>query len=453
MLALAELHAILDLTPNAAASGKRSSHAGTSSSTSGGPPRPHAAAPRTPPRPASAAENSGGSTPRSFAAGGQRGRGSDAQPLERTYYDLLGVDPQATPAQIKKGYYVMAMKYHPDKNPDDPTAEQKFKDISEAYQVLSDPGRRTLYNQFGEQAVGAGGQGGAMFTDPEEFFRNQFGGDKFTDIIGEISIARDFKEAMASVDGQSDGSGGGAHAGGSTGATQGSTAAGKTVSSSSVSLQERLAIRKERVDRLVQTLANKLSLYVDAFPVDAMQSFREVIQQEADMLKDESYGVELLHAIGYTYALKAHQYLAKHDAEDGPVLRRAWGFGNQVAGMMREKAHILGETFGTFKTALDLRHSFTKLQEMEAQREKEEAASGEIAADTSGARERLEREAADKGMEALWRGSKLEVEAVLREVCDRVLSEPLPHRELSRRRAKALRVVGEIYFAVKKTNP
>jgi preprotein translocase subunit Sec63 len=58
----------------------------------------------------------------------------DDKPLETEYYDLLEVDPKATPAQIKKAYYMKAMKFHPDKNRDDPTAEEKFKKISEAYQ-------------------------------------------------------------------------------------------------------------------------------------------------------------------------------------------------------------------------------------------------------------------------------------------------------------------------------
>ncbi|RKP01100.1 hypothetical protein CXG81DRAFT_157, partial [Caulochytrium protostelioides] len=403
-------------------------------------------------------------------------RGSDAKPLETEYYDLLGVDPQATPAQIKKAYYVMAMKSHPDKNPNDPSAEETFKQISEAYQVLSDVHRRTVYNQYGRDGVlgkaaggGPGGAGAAMFTDPEAFFQNQFGGELFRDLIGEISIARDFKAAMAAAD-DSRGAAGAEGSPAPTAAGAGPAGgAGATAGLAAVNLEERRAIRSARVERLTTTLINKLSLYVDAFPVfdvnadpadglvgttpeelaaEALEAFRQMMGVEAEQLKDASYGVELLHAIGYTYALKAHQYLAKHDAEDGPVLKRAWGFGNQVAGMMREKAHIFGETVGTFRTALDLRNSFTKLQAMEAEREKEEAASGEIAADTGGARERLEREAADKGMEALWRGSKLEVESVLREVCDRVLSDPSPPRERLRRRAQALQVLGEVYFSI-----
>jgi DnaJ-domain-containing protein 1 len=76
--------------------------------------------------------------------------GTEDSPIEMEYYDILQVKADATAAQIKKAYYVLAMKCHPDKNPDDPLAEEKFKKISEAYQVLSDPQRRAFYNIHGK---------------------------------------------------------------------------------------------------------------------------------------------------------------------------------------------------------------------------------------------------------------------------------------------------------------
>lgn len=79
---------------------------------------------------------------------------------KRDYYDILGVAKGADEAEIKKAYRKMAIKFHPDKNPDDPSAEDKFKEAAEAYEVLSDAQKRARYNQFGHQATGAGGGGG-----------------------------------------------------------------------------------------------------------------------------------------------------------------------------------------------------------------------------------------------------------------------------------------------------
>ena len=79
---------------------------------------------------------------------------------KRDYYDILGITKGADEAEIKKAYRKMAIKYHPDKNPDDPSAEDKFKEAAEAYEVLSDSQKRARYDQFGHQAPGAGGGGG-----------------------------------------------------------------------------------------------------------------------------------------------------------------------------------------------------------------------------------------------------------------------------------------------------
>ncbi len=68
---------------------------------------------------------------------------------KRDYYEVLGVSKSATPDELKKAYRKMAIKYHPDKNPGDKEAEEKFKEAAEAYDVLSDPKKRQQYDQFG----------------------------------------------------------------------------------------------------------------------------------------------------------------------------------------------------------------------------------------------------------------------------------------------------------------
>lgn len=98
------------------------------------------------------------------------------------YYELLGVDRSATSDQIKKAYRKLAVKYHPDKNPDDPAAEDRFKQIGEAYEVLMDDNKRPAYDRYGHAAFEAGGMsggargGGGGFHDPFDIFREVFGG-------------------------------------------------------------------------------------------------------------------------------------------------------------------------------------------------------------------------------------------------------------------------------------
>ena len=100
---------------------------------------------------------------------------------KRDYYEVLGVDKNADDAAIKKAYRVLAKKYHPDMNPGDKEAEQKFKEASEAYAVLSDPEKRRQYDQYGHAAFdgGAGGAGGFDFNGADF-------GDIFGDILGDI---------------------------------------------------------------------------------------------------------------------------------------------------------------------------------------------------------------------------------------------------------------------------
>ena len=82
---------------------------------------------------------------------------------KRDYYEILGVDRSAEAEEIKKAYRKKARELHPDANPGDPEAENQFKEVSRAYEVLSDPDTRSRYDRFGEQGLGAAGGGGDPF--------------------------------------------------------------------------------------------------------------------------------------------------------------------------------------------------------------------------------------------------------------------------------------------------
>ncbi|AHI07346.1 DnaJ protein [Bdellovibrio bacteriovorus W] len=110
---------------------------------------------------------------------------------KKDFYTLLGVSRTASAEDIKKSYRKLALKYHPDKNPGDKAAEEKFKEISEAYDVLSDSKKREMYDTFGHSGAqqGFGGGAGGPFGGGGGFRRQQSsseGGDPFQDIFGDM---------------------------------------------------------------------------------------------------------------------------------------------------------------------------------------------------------------------------------------------------------------------------
>ncbi|MFA5662148.1 MAG: DnaJ domain-containing protein, partial [Bacteroidales bacterium] len=114
---------------------------------------------------------------------------------KRDYYEVLGVDKNASAEEIKKAYRKKAIQFHPDKNPGDKTTEDKFKEAAEAYDVLSDPNKKSRYDQFGHAGVdgmGAGGPGGFaggftmddIFSRFGDIFGEAFGGSPFGSAFG-----------------------------------------------------------------------------------------------------------------------------------------------------------------------------------------------------------------------------------------------------------------------------
>jgi hypothetical protein len=346
----------------------------------------------------------------------------------------------ATTDDIKKAYRRLAIQHHPDKNPDDPLAEERFKDIAIAYQTLSDPTLRKKYNEFGpKESAPEGG-----YVDPEEVFSAIFGGERFLSIIGQISLARDMKTALQEAEdaeGEEDGK--------QKAVTR--DAKGREILSDEEKAKreeekakkaekrkkadaERAVVRAERVQKLVDNLERKLGIFTESATgpddPDVSNSWRTICELETEELKRESYGVELLQAIGFVYVSKAKHHLATNQSFLG-----VGGWFHNVQG----KYHVLSETVSTLVSAVELKSVFDQLQAAEK--------AGNLSPEE---RKRLEESAAEKGLQALFKGTKLEVESVLRETCDRILQDPSLPPGKAHLRAVALQILGEAYSSAKK---
>lgn len=461
---------------------------------------------------------------------------------DTAYYDLLGVSPLATALDIKKAYRRAAIRLHPDKNPDDPTAAAKFQEVGEAYQVLSDDRLRAKYDKHGKQeSIPTEG-----FEDPAEMFSVIFGGEAFKDWIGELSLLLEMsKTAELSGYGDEDESGkkseakteesntdttapktdstlylesdkAGNETHTSTGVIPGSNQSSTKEERENKHKQEeeerrkrelekfeeecaqkKIEVRKELADKLV----TKLSLFTETdMADDVAESFKQKLQYEAESLKMESFGLEILHTLGSVYRTKAKIFLKKQT------------FLGSIGGFwwsMKEKGGVVRDTFKTVTSALDAQltmQEYTKMQEDNEYHAKKEAEGGEEvegdkSADTEEEKQKaqakveeleeqlhkvkleknegqqigedsskqdskaekipekhtpeelaeMEKYLMGKVLAAAWSGSKFEIQGTARGVCDQILySDDVP---LEKRiaRAKGLKIIGEVFSGTTRT--
>ncbi|KAJ7091358.1 X-domain of DnaJ-containing-domain-containing protein [Mycena belliarum] len=406
-------------------------------------------------------------------------------PVETEYYDLLGVAVDADDTELKKAYRKQAMKFHPDKNKS-ADAEDKFKEISKAYQVLSDSNLRAVYDKNGKSM--ADKEGGVNMEDAAGFFANVFGGERFVDYIGEISILKDMTATATTMmtdeekhemekalnEGTSTPIGGPGHStltppGGTPGGTPGKTTPPADAPSpshstaqtpSSITMhseadaplpsakdkkrnkmtpeqreklreqeKERQRVMEARVTMLTSKMIERLRPFVEAKnPGDKddpeTQKFEASMKREADDLKLESFGVELLHAIGNVYMMKASSFMKSKKFLGIP------GFFSRL----KEKSDLVKDVFGVIGSALSVRDLMI---EMEKQQAKGELGEEELRA--------LEMDVTGKIMLASWRGARLEVVQVLRGVVDNVLKDPEVSDVVLYNRAKGLLITGAIF--------
>jgi len=282
---------------------------------------------------------------------------------ETEYYEALGVSPEANTAEIKKAYYKMARVHHPDKG----GSEEQFKLISAAYEVLSDPDKREVYNKHGKQAFAAGG-----FSNPYELFTQMFGGGKFNEIFGDITLFSQIEEPV----------------------------------------DERTALRQHtmKIIKLSEFLNKKLELYMEGKKED----FAASIQTSANELKSEERGAQLLFAVGYVYAQEAKQHLG--------------GIGGKTA-QVAEVVHVVKETFSALRSASKLQMAQNNYGNGETAEPDPETIMNE-------------------GISTIFKFGKLEIEATLREVCQTVLRDLDISRKERKKRAQAMKLMGEIYKRV-----
>ncbi|KAL5333899.1 X-domain of DnaJ-containing-domain-containing protein [Aspergillus crustosus] len=431
--------------------------------------------------------------------------------VDTTYYDALGVPPTATELEIKKAYRKLAIVTHPDKNPGDETAHERFQAIGEAYQVLSNTELRKRYDTHGKESA-VPDQG---FEDPNEFFGMIFGGDAFLDLIGEISLLQDLTTRMeitteeaeedlaASTEeklnlneeegkaaGESAGPGAGVGttpgAGAGTGSGSGSSAAAAAAASPSpsasgtstprprigqhaitdksdeeISLQaadvsqeerdlrkkekkksgltreqqerlqafelERQKARDDRVDALATKLIDKISVWTETDKGnDVTRAFEEKIRLEVENLKIQSFGIEILHAIGATYVSKATSFLKSQK------FLGISGFFSRL----KDKGTLAKEAWTTISTVIDAQLTMEEMAKLEEK-------GGENWTDEMRAEYSVK--VTGKLLAAAWRGSKLEIQSVLRDVCDKVLGDKKIKLEKRIERAHAMIIAGNIY--------
>ncbi|KAI1772585.1 DnaJ-domain-containing protein [Hypoxylon cercidicola] len=446
--------------------------------------------------------------------------------VDTQYYDALGVKPTATELEIKKAYRKLAIVHHPDKNPNDPTAHEKFQAIGEAYQVLSDTDLRKAYDKYGKDSA----KPTEGFVDPAEFFSSIFGGDAFVDWIGEISLMKDLtttmditmageeedeaefpgtEEAMresaktadvpppptviveeepekptsvpppAPASAQHDTSSekpplpprGTSPAPSASGNSSNSRHAipirpalmdrpsdeahlmGQTEEEKELRKKEkkksgltkeqreqlaayereRAKIRQERVDTLARKLIDRISVWTETDKGDDVtRAFREKTRLEVENLKMESFGLDILHAIGAVYFSKATALLKS---------QKFLGIGGFFS-RMKDKGTLVKETWNTISSAIDAQQTMEEMARMEQ-------AGGDDWTDER--KMEYERRVTGKILTAAWRGSKFEIQSVLREVCDSVLHDKKVPLNKRLERAQALVLIAEVFQKASRT--
>ncbi|GMH45279.1 hypothetical protein BSKO_13236 [Bryopsis sp. KO-2023] len=360
------------------------------------------------------------------------GQGAAGDPAG--YYEILDVPMDAPAEVIKRQYYLLARKYHPDKNPDDPDAKDRFQKLGEAYQVLADPKLRQLYDQSGTD-----GLDNMNFMDGVEFFGMLFGCEQFEYLVGELFLATTARLSGDMFD---------------------------------------PAIKKiqhERVEKLAVNLKSLLERWVHG----DKDGFLLAQRQEAERLSGLSFGNTMLFAIGRMYERQGTIY-------QGDIIQSTVAMFKQKGDSIRshiQAAHLAVKAYqvqrklekldGRSKnneetqdppssSSADPEEASGKLNEGPVEASGNEASNSQsVPGDEPGSpeapspsdayeqmmnRHKMEEDALPLVLEAMWAANVIDIQGTLKKVCKRVLTG-IP-KEMVRARAEGLREMGKIFCEV-----
>lgn len=315
------------------------------------------------------------------------------------YYEALGVQPNADAHKIKRQYYLMARKFHPDKNPGDAEAVEKFKLVAEAYQVLSDAELRAKYDKEGKDAL-SGDKTSAnddQKPDPSLLLAFLFGSDKFNSYVGRLAT--------------------------STSAMLGDT--------TKLSAKDARTLQERRCSRLAMTLVNRITPWVD-MNVEETEAAWKV---QAEELKKASYGWELLRVIGMAYHLAAVQFLGSKDSGIGIPSVKKWASG-KVAGT-RMFGRKNKNQWKSKAATLDIMRVQSEYQK------KIEFATSEVE------KQHLEQEMATVStnvmMRIIWTTTSVDITSTIHETCQMVFFDQGVDKKVRELRAKAVKRLGAVF--------
>lgn len=384
------------------------------------------------------------------------------------YYDLLGVEVTATDVELKKAYRKQAIRLHPDKNPNDPHALEKFQELGEAYNVLKDPQQRKLYDELGEDGMKETAQAGQADIDPAEMFTAIFGGDLFKSWIGELLMFKDMSKTADIMEeleepGQAADGADGTHVqvhghDNKVGLKIGHSG---TLTSEEINKKKKQKISKEqrekmyalheemrkekqkRVETLAAELDQRLTKYLDAQKAGgpAVTEYVQKLDLELQEMKEESFGLQFLHLIGYVYTNKAHDNI--HSMKTFGVLK--------LYSSVKTKTNTVKNGLSILKTALNAQAALEEMVKEQEQIELAQQQGIELSDEVRYHQMEMERNIMGKFLATAWALSKFEVTDVLNKVCDVVLQNKHLSRKERLAKANALLWLGKHLSKVQRT--
>ncbi|KAJ1612345.1 DNAJ domain-containing protein [Cryptosporidium canis] len=360
-------------------------------------------------------------------------RESTGAPLKHvadtTYYDLLSVSPNASADEIRRQYYRKAKQYHPDKNPDDADAKEKFQKLGEAYQILADPERRKRYDEYG-----IGATYDMPVIDSSLIFTILFGSDSLEKYVGKLKMVSLVEIATNN---------------GSQNGFNGSNEMEQTIDNEQSKRTILLAVEmRKKIAPVLNEFDAENSTPIETSEI--LNQWREEISQEAKSLCNNSFCDAMVEAIGWSYENYGSQYLGKIDT--------FLGIGGKYA-KFQAKTRNVASTWKMASTAIktamaaqSLQSSMKKKQSSGDGDERQDETNGDQSPEDSEKTQKQFEETLPLILDTMLQITIMDIEDTIRTVAKKLVKDMGVDLKVRKQRALALIELGSIFQSVANTS-